>query len=537
LDDSDKARINIPIQLRPGLNNIKIPYSRIASKIDASNIEFIVLFLNNPTRKYELYFDNLRLESSDLIEGIDLIPSSKNSELIAIKLKNVKDNTPLISSGIPFPKGQLKDKNLISFYDNQNNPIPIGVKILARWPGDLSIRSILVQFPLYIKDKYEYIKMILGEKRETKDLEIIEPVWDYPEGFIQLSAKWLCESGVIGEQIPMGVNIFPKYDENIIKFFPYIQSLSSGYLQIDNYYSTSHVFYQFYVRSGELKYFLSARKELINYRDTQIIQDGKNRGCTIVSKKPRYIYLQAMADDYFLTGDPKSLLVASYMAEFLEKTFKPKKAFYAKKRKNFWTERLYAFPFLGCITYYEMTHEKKYLEIADEYMKNLYKTQLEWPKRGGFIHNLYAHDPEEGARPDEYGGSPFMTGLLLEAIIKYHRITKSKIAKDSIFLALDWLINEALTEKKDSFIYLTADKYKNSNGEADLNLLIVHAFGYGYIISDKKRKDYLEIGKNLFIKGINKAYLGKRKHFNQNYRSSGHFLAYVISYLNNEHHL
>jgi hypothetical protein len=185
-----------------------------------------------------------------------------------------------------------------------------------------------------------------------------------------------------------------------------------------------------------------------------------------------------------------------------------------------------AFPFLGALEYYELTGDKEYLSFAGEIMKNLYRTQKEWPELGGFIHNLYSHDPEEGARQDEYGGSPFMTGLLLEAIVKYHQVTNSNIAKESIFMALDWLAKDCLAPEGDTFIYLTADVFKDE-GHPDLNMLIVHAFGYGYKISGYTRNDYLDLGKKVFERGANSARLGDRKHFNQNYRSSGHFLAYI----------
>jgi hypothetical protein len=100
------------------------------------------------------------------------------------------------------------------------------------------------------------------------------------------------------------------------------------------------------------------------------------------------------------------------------------------------------------------------------------------------------------------------------------------MAKDSIFRALDWVMKEGLSPDGNGLVYLTCDKHRYSK-HPDLNLVIAHAFGYGYKISGYERKDYLKVGKALFEEGINKAYLNDRKHFNQNYRSSGHFLAYI----------
>jgi len=558
LDDVKRRRFNLSYPLKSGWNKVRISRSQIASKIDASNIQFIVLYLDQPRERYRLYFDKMRLEQINQFvqkqepEGVSkkqtqkaalqnspfskrkIVPLDKISaptqgqiRVPVAKIKNTED-VVLVSGGIPFALGQLRQDKDIAFFDEAGKEIPIACKVLARWPQDNSIRSILVQFRFKIEHLYEYVTMKWGYPSNTSRIQLQQPDWDYPEGFIMMPKEWLCASEVIGEQVPIGQHDFPRYDENIEKNFPrLIESKLKGDLRSDEYYSTPHVFYQLYVRSGQLDYFLAARKELLYYRDNQIILEGPERGRSKISPKARYIYIEALADDYLLTGDEKSLLVAGYMAEYLKNRFSPSDAFFAKDSRRFWTEREAAFQFLGILTYYELTLDKEFLKIADEYMKNLYRTQLEWPERGGFIHNLYSHDPEEGARPDEYGGSPFMTGLLLEPIIEYHRLTGSDIAADSIFRALDWLIKEGLVDSGDSFRYSTADINKDSDGEPDLNLLIVHAFGYGFRMSGYQRRDYLTIGCKVFERGIREAYLGDRKHFNQNYRSSGHFLAYI----------
>lgn len=453
------------------------------------------------------------------------------------KLVETDQKEVLVSTGVPFSPGMLFAEENIAVFDGTGKEIPIAVKVLARWTQDKSIRSILVQFPYTINHKYAPVTLEWGKKRRTvPDRAIQEVKESMPEGYILLPAIWLCNSLVVGEQVPMmkGPYVklseqnyqFPKYDQNIYNTFPKLSSREySGDVRQDGYYDVTHVFYQLYVRAGLDEYFKAARREALQYRE-QILLDGPERGRHKTYKQTRYIYVQAMIDDYLLTGDEKSLQIARYMAEYLKNNYSPEQAFYPKTAKGFWTEREPAFPFLGIVTYYELTGEKEYLTATDAIMKNLYKTQQQWPGRGGFIHNLYSHDPEEGARPNEYGGSPFMTGLLLEAIVKYHQLTQSEVAKESIYLALDWLIKECLAPNGNSFIYTTADSQKGE-GHPDLNLLIAQAFGYGYKISGYQNKEYLAIGTRIFEYGINNAYLGDRKHFNQNYRSSGHWLGYI----------
>ncbi len=489
-----------------------------------------IVFLSFGCERRELQVEEERKIVKEVFEPFKVestLPSTGVLKVQAAKLSSPEKTKVLVSNGIPFAPGQLFYEKNFAIFDKDGKEMPIAVTVLAKWRYDNSIRSLLVQFSLEIEHKYKLVYMQWGKPRTTQDLEITEVDWVLPEGFMVLPAEWLCLSQVTGEQVPVGRHSFPKYDENVEKHYPKRRDFSwTGKTWKDSYYDTPHVFYQLYVRTGDDEYFKSARREALHYRDDQVFLSGPEKGRAKDSKKYRYIYIQGMVDDYLLTGDPKSLIAAGYMAEYLKNHFEPSKAFFKRNDTRFWTERLAAFPFLGAISYYKLTGEEGYLLYAQRIMQNLYKTQNEWPGRGGFIHNLYSHDPEEGARRDEYGGSPYMTGVLLEAIIKYHKLTNSNIAKDSIFKALDWLIKEALTPDGRSFIYLTCDKRRNER-HPDLNLLIAHAFGYGYKISEYKRRDYLQVGEMIFEEGINNAYLGTRKHFNQNYRSSGHFLAYI----------
>ncbi|MDE1921764.1 MAG: hypothetical protein KGI24_10065, partial [Candidatus Omnitrophica bacterium] len=482
LDDFSRKRVNINLSLDPGLNKIEIPRSQIAARIDASHIRFVVFYLKGPDQRYTLYFDNLHLVHPKMISGLEeefgglsaamaghkppaplpvrkavIIPAKpalkKGSiEAVLVKIKNVPDNRPLISAGVPFAPGQLMSDKNIAFFEPSGKEIPIAEKVLAYWPMDHSIRSVLVQFHYPIENTYSYVTMKWGLPRQSKDLNIIEPTWNYPEGFILLPAQWLCDSRVVGAQVPIGQRMLPLYDEHIDENFPMMEQKGlTGNIDTHTYYSSAHVLYQIYVRSGELKYFLAARKALLYYRENEIIHEGPNRGRDRHHLNDRYIYVDAMADDYLLTGDPRTYTVAGYMEEYLKNHFPPRRAFFPKSGRYFWTERLEAYPFLGAINWYEMSGDPEYLKLSGEYMKNLYRTQLQWPSRGGFIHNLYNADPSEGARPDEYGGSPFMTGLLLEAVIDYHQLTASPIAADSIFRALHWLIHEGLAYSGDTF--------------------------------------------------------------------------------------
>ncbi len=567
LDDRNRKRVTLERTLEPGANRVWLPRHEIARKLDPERLFFIVLFIDDtPGQPVTLYFDNMRLASAQPAatgtpappkeaapQPAPPAPSQPPAEpalapepplpalppkppavtsgeltLAAVKLRESGRTHTLVSQGIPFAPGQLSDERNVAVLAGDVE-LPLGAKALARWPQDGSIRSLLVQFRLDADQLRGPITMRWGTARTTTDVPVTPVTWKIPEGFLLLPARWLCDSEVIGEQVPMGDNDVPEYDERIQQYYPDRRDdPPTGDIREDGYYSTPHVFYQLYVRSGDADIFLAARHEVLQYREQEILLDGPERGRHRRYGETRYLYVEALVDDYLLTGDERSKEVAGFMADHLLRQFPPARAFYPKDADNFWTEREAAFPFLGVVLYYSITGDPAYRKAADQYMDNLYRMQRQWPGRGGFIHNLYAHDTEEGCRPDEYGGSPFMTGLLLEPIIDYHRLTGSPTAARSIFLALDWLMREGLSGSGDTFLYLTCDMHRQDQDPTpDLNFLVVHAFGYGYRLSGYQRHEYLALGRTLLERGVHDAFLKNRKHFNQNFRSSGHFLAYL----------
>ncbi len=52
--------------LSVGANTIRISRAQLAEKIDPGNIKFVVFFINGPSQRLTLFFDNLRLEPNEL---------------------------------------------------------------------------------------------------------------------------------------------------------------------------------------------------------------------------------------------------------------------------------------------------------------------------------------------------------------------------------------------------------------------------------------------------------------------------------------
>jgi hypothetical protein len=199
----------------------------------------------------------------------------------------------------------------------------------------------------------------------------------------------------------------------------------------------------------------------------------------------------------------------------------------APNTRGFWTEREAAFSLIGILAHYEGTGQAAYLNRVRDRVASLHRMQVDNGRRA-WVHNLYDHDPSEGCSPPDYGSSPWMSGLLLEAIVKYHKLTNDPVARESILMAVDDLRARYLASGAfagGSFVYLGCPVYVD--GTPDLDNLISHAFGYAYRITGAQA--YRTLGTTLFDTSVANGVTASHKHYDQQFRSSGHFPAYVAA--------
>ena len=197
----------------------------------------------------------------------------------------------------------------------------------------------------------------------------------------------------------------------------------------------------------------------------------------------------------------------------------------APNTRGFWTEREAAFALIGIMAHYEATGNQTYLNRVRDRVASLHRMQVDNGRRA-WVHNLYDHDPSEGCATGDYGSSPWMSGLLLEGIIKYHKLSNDPIARDSILMAVDDLRARYLATGAyagQSFVYLGCPAYVD--GTPDLDNLISHAFGYAYRLTNDAT--YRTLGTTLFNTAVQSGVTASHKHYNQQFRSSGHFPAYI----------
>jgi hypothetical protein len=412
----------------------------------------------------------------------------------------------LASVGIPFKPGALFDEANLKLMDGPVE-VPIAVDVLARWHGDESIRAVLKP--------------------------LTPAIWDFPSKIATLPPDYLCASKILWEQTPLGTSSFPYWEyrqEDEYHNIDYDISELKPCASHDQYYNSIHSSYQLYARTGDDEYLINGRKWALHHQRDQIYLSGDSIGhgkCPLVDRT-RYTYIQGLVDDYFFWGDERSRDVGGIVADTFYVRY-PDSFYYVAPGQNpgFWSEREPAFPLIGLMAYYEATNNPVYLDIVRGRIDSLYNMQVD---NGGtaWIHNLNSHDPEECYDIDSYGISPWMSGIMLEAMVKYHKLTGYNRAGQSIIYAIDHLKNCLATGAYagEAFPYMcgcTDPDY--TDGLPDLSNHVSHAFAYGYKITGDT--EYKDVAIALLNNGMDYGWIGDSKHYNQQFRCSGHTVAYL----------
>jgi hypothetical protein len=452
---------------------------------------------------------------------------------VTLNVQTYSGNGPanLVSNAIPFKRGALTNVRNFRILDGTTDVV-LGTRVLALWPQDGSIRSVLVQFSAPAAKAYT---LQIGTARASGDAAVIPVTWDLPNRIFTLPAAYLSDSLIFWEQKPLGQTGFPAWDSKQVSSYYRIENVgSSPCVRDDHYYDAATTTYQMYARTGELKYLVNARRWALHHRRDQIYLSGSDVGHPRCSggylNNTRYTFPQALTQDYFMFGDEEAKRVSGIVVDNFYMDSEWNWWWYkAPNTRGFWTEREPAFALQGILAHYEATNDARYLNFAREKVVSLHRMQVENGRRA-WVHNLYDHDPSEGCATSSYGSSPWMSGLLLEAIIKFHKLTGDATARESILMAVDDLRARYLATSGSyagkSFVYLGCMS-EYSEAAPDLDNLISHAYGYAWKLTGNTA--YRQLGTDLFNTAVAGGVTASHKHFDQQFRSSGLFVGYIAA--------
>ncbi len=432
----------------------------------------------------------------------------------------------LVSNAVPFRPGALMNSADVRVLDGATE-VPVAVRVLATWPSDGSIRSLLLQFDAPVARSYT---IQVGAPRTIGDRAFVPVTWDLPTRIFTLPAAYVSDSLIFWEQKPLGQSGFPEWDQKQVSSYSRIATVGTATCaRDDHYYDAITTTYQLYARTGTLTYLVNARRWALHHRRDQIHLSGADIGhprCPAqYLTNTRYTFPQGLVQDFFMFGDEEARNVSGLVVDNFYMPHAESWYYKAPNTRGFWTEREAAFSLIGILAHYEATGNATYLNRVRDRIASLHRMQVDNGRRA-WVHNLYDHDPSEGCSPPDYGSSPWMSGLLLEAVIKYHKLTGDPVARESILMAVDDLRARYLATGDFagvSFVYLGCPVY--TDGTPDLDNLISHAFGYAYRLTGTQV--YRTVGTDIFTTSVEDGVTASHKHYDQQFRSSGHFPAYI----------
>lgn len=264
-------------------------------------------------------------------------------------------------------------------------------------------------------------------------------------------------------------------------------------------YDTPHGLLLQFVRSADRRAFLAGSVAAVHFRDVDTIHYSENPDdvgtiyfhslCHTGGYYPSgfkgmadgylrgghnlgHIWVDGLLDHFFLTGDRRSLEVATRIGL--------KVAFRVTTDFDFGNCRSAGWPLILTMAMYNATYDKAYLNAAKIMVEKVLQRQT--PDRGGWVRRLSGGHCRH--TPPHYGNAAFMVGVLLSGLKKYHRETQDERVAKSIIAASDYLINELWIPKNKCFRYTSCP---DTRPLPDLNILILDGIAYAYRLTGEKR--------------------------------------------------
>lgn len=453
--------------------------------------------------------------------------------------KGAASNT-VVSLGVPFPPGALFDDTKLAVLTPTGVETAARTTVLARWPKDGSIRSVLVAFRATLSSgaKQAY-SLAYGAARTAIDTTLTPN----PDGPVAatLPARWYSASQVSGPLVAVADNKrFPTFDSTLestlwgIDYSAYGVNCGSTSSH-RTYYDGPRALYQLFLRTGDAKHYRRARQEALWYRANELrwldsramaVQVCQSTSWTTSTPLDwsvlRRMLSQGMLDDFLITGDPAAREAVVGLGEAYRRNLPALMAGSPSTLEI--TERNMAWVLMGLASYMAVDNRALISDAA----ASVVNKAVAWQQRGtsgAFEHDLVRPDPTECSNGPA-GGSPFMTSLLVDGLMDYHQLTQDARIADVLRQVAGWYETRAITSDKKAFRYLwncLSDSYDDSS-VADLNLLIGHVFGATYALTGDTR--WLTLGDQMAATGIEAMYTKRPKQWNQASRSFGKYLGY-----------
>lgn len=189
-----------------------------------------------------------------------------------------------------------------------------------------------------------------------------------------------------------------------------------------------------------------------------------------------HVWISGDLDYYYLTGDRRALDVSIQMAD----------AMVHHMPTSYGTHiRALGWPMLLVLAAYDATGDPKYLEAAEKNWRVLRK-EIDWD-RGWVVRLAKGHCMHENGGCE--GNVPFMEGLTLSALSRYHRVTGDPEVLRAITVGVDQMIRECWQEDVKTFRYTACPL----STKAPYVLLVLSAEAMAYEAALTGNQEHLRI--------------------------------------------
>ena len=435
-------------------------------------------------------FGQLALSTSTAAAASGTIP-------LSVRCVGSSQSSAPVFTGIPFPMGHLTDPNLIDLVSGGSS-VPRQVTVTSTYP-DGSVRVALVGFRVTLAAGSTLSAEIRYGSAPGIPLSP-EMAWTRNLNILALCPpRWYGESSVFNLRFLASADntFFPAFESEMrYEYDRQCDPASNTNPDTRNYYDHAHAMYMALLRDGNLANApVNIWTEVRQYRENEILHSGTYRGQysagsytnnsqPIPFANVRRMFPQGLLEDYYLTGDARSLEVAREIGEaYLIDA-------YQQGVRFTWTERIPGWELMGLGSLYEATLDSRYLDaaryVADIAMDHQDAMAVKYPNQGfisgqtgGFIQDRNGawYDPSESTASG--AGSPFMTSLLCEGLIRVYWLTGDARVRQSILNACDWLADAGYTSSTRSFWYVCRAS-DNSDSTPSLNPMWFQMLGFAH---------------------------------------------------------
>jgi len=318
------------------------------------------------------------------------------------------------------------------------------------------------------------------------------------------SPQWYCATGVFspGWITPADPVRFAAYERFVSEGFDaYLAGLAElrayGMIDYGDYtyrhkpkwgnleYDLAHAAFLQFARTARAKYFDVGVDAARHFMDIDICHYS-HRGSHDSTGAPRihseyhvtggselgHTWIEGVWDYYFLTADPWAREVAISTADFWA---------YIVDLFHFYgmNERKIGWPLIGLMESYHATNDLKYLRAARRLVLRAYEwwspVSGVWPKYDKDENYNPIIDPNA---PPDLRAKPFMIGILLEGLLRYHQETNDPLAEEMIVGAAHWLATKAWREAECGYVYDRAENPARPGAPHDVRTSMGMLYAY-----------------------------------------------------------